>query len=228
MRPLRKTMLLATLAIAALAFAAPAASGQTLEIYDEASDEPCGDVTITVHHVEGDCGTHVVSTDDTVLRQHIFGVESTVGTCSMEFIWYVDGDGEGYFAVPQFGPPVGGGTCTRQACEEEEGVGGIKPWHAYAKEETVVFGNHFMAEHALVQMCFETEGTSHQTIVNCEMPFPLEAYGENHEYELGLPPTEEMFGSGNPGFRCEMRGHWVTEGAESGMSSGLEIEHVEP
>jgi len=235
MRIARKLALLATLALTALAFAAPTATAQTspLEITNEATGEHCPNITVSGagHTVTGGCVIHLVSENEFVLRQHIFGIESQVLICESEFTARLNEDAEGY-ATNQILPDHG--ACNREACDEETPPKEKRPWHMGGFEGATTPEPHpDFNEFIRLRFCVETPtNTSHPSgETNCEIDIPLrevESAG-SHQYELGeagVFPGAEMAGHGTAGFRCELIGHWLTE--NDGSYDQVEAAHIQP
>jgi len=213
MRFARKLTLLATMAIAALALAAPSAFGQSLEITNEATGAHCGSLTVGTHSVSGGCQVNAVSEtmsngDDVVLRQHIFGIESTVTECTNQFTANLNEDGEGYLT----NQVLGGAACSREPCNEEASGGAQDPWHGTGREDDT--GSWLRSVFCV------TQDNQHSNI-NCTVDVPFSEVGD-HNYEFGHANGTEMPGIGTAGFRCELQGHW----ANTGATSGVEVTHL--
>lgn len=194
--------LLALVAVSVLTFAAPA-SGQTLEITDEATSNHCPAVTLSVHAVSGGCLFHVTSNGTFDLRKHIFGVESSLGQCNEEFSGRINEDGSGYL----FDQLVTG--CQWEACYEGSEITNETPWSVTGSESGL--GTETMT----IMICHQEQG-------QCEVEFPFNATGD-HQYRLGQ--GTEIAGHGAAGFRCELVGTWNTETGGPGEQS-IEVTHL--
>ena len=230
MRFARKLALLAVMAMAAMAFAAPSAFGQGLEITDETQGGHCPEnVAVTGHTVTGGCLVHARSETEFVLRQHIFGIESTAFTCEEEFHARLNHLGEGYIFNQQLTQHPGD-VCDREACEEEIDPPPFerRPWHAIGRENNNTTDPHPTWENILRKFfCIEdptsTTHPSGETQCVVDVPF-REDPANSHKYEFG--ETTEMPGIGTAGFRCELIGHWLTEAVPQGGEVDVEVNHV--
>jgi hypothetical protein len=156
MRTARKLMLLATMAIAAMALAAPSAFAQNeplahdqdpdVRVFQEVAgtDPACPAVTPATPPVSGTfataggCRIHA-SGPNIVLRAHVFGIESIDSTCNVEFDLRIDAAGEGYLAHHEFTQGTQG-VCERRACDQTEAVipptgqSEGRPWRFFGNE----------------------------------------------------------------------------------------------
>jgi hypothetical protein len=197
MRNVRKLMLLAVTALAAMAFAATSASAQTLEITNEAGGAHCSAVSLSGTDVNGGCLTHATSEANIELRKHVFGIESHITSCNNEFAGRVSEDATGYI----FEQVLSGASCTRQACKP---AGEGTPWAASGSEGSFLEGEEFLT----TNFCVEPVGGG--TDETCEIDVPLDdGTAGNHVQEYGH--ASEMSSHGITGFRCELTGHWISE-----------------
>jgi hypothetical protein len=194
------------------ALAAPGVSAQTLEIRDEATANHCAAVTVSGTDVDGGCLGHAAS-ESIEIRKHVFGVESHISTCQLEFWGRLNEDGGGYGFEASF---TGGAGCIRQACgSNPEGT----PWAIQGAEVSGV-------ELITANLCIErtSDGLGDES---CEIDLPFSQNGSTHQVELG--GATEMAGHGIGGFRCEIQGHWVSEaiGTHDGQAAGdLVVTHL--
>lgn len=200
MRIGRKLMLLAVMAIAAMAAVAPNAFGQSVEVTDEAT---AGAHCPTL--AAGGCTAHGSSTGNVVLTAHIFGIESTVTTCTNEFDLVTDEDGNGRLQNQVLAGP----NCTRQPCQVS---GATQPWPGVASEPA----NGQLR--LTVNFCVEPIGGGTDT--TCELEVPFRSTGD-HDYEFGNVGGTEIPCHGTAGFRGEVTGHWISE-----IDSTLEVAHL--
>lgn len=212
----RKLLLLAMIALAAMAIGAPTTSGQvaedheTLEITNEETGLHCPAVNPD-HTVDSGCLVHASSEAGVILRKHVFGIESTITTCNVEAWGRVNEDAEGYALHIQ----LSGAGCQRQPCKP---AGGGEPneWPAHGDEAhsvdpprgetgTVPIGTK--DEIMTITFCIEPIGGG--TDETCEIDAPVAETAISHQYEFGQ--VAELPGHGVGGFRCELVGHWLTE-----------------
>jgi hypothetical protein len=208
MRLARKLMLLATMAIAAMALAAPSAFGQNdVEVTNEATGAHCGTLATTP------CSAHGVSTGSVTLTAHVFGAESVQTVCNNEFTLQTDEDGNGRLINQN----LSGASCTRQPCRDADN--NVLPWNGTGAETAVG------VLRLTVNFCVEPIGGGSDT--TCELEVPIKHSG-GHAYEFGTKDAKgnpvEIACHGTAGFRGEVTGHWVSEGT----TSGLEIKHLTP
>jgi len=206
----RKLMLLVSMAMAAMAFAVPSASGQTLEATSETTGEHCSAVTVVGHTPEGGCPIHAMSEGGVIIRMHVFGIESTVTTCDEEIHGVSDGDTNGY----GFSQVISGNGCGREPCEEPDGSQEV--WPAQGNEGSTHAG--FDAS-ARVSICVATTPDMNETRCSADIPW-RETGEESHQFEGG--ESSEMPGIGTAGNRCEVIGHWLTESPDT----DLELSHL--
>jgi len=222
MRVARKSILLAIMALALSASAAASAFGQTLEVEDELNGGHCPPVSLVGHTVTGGCEVHGASEGEVTMRQHVFGIESTVTTCETEGTGRVNEDGEGYATQAII---TSHGACNRQPCDEETGTKEVRPAHGVGREDSSHPG---YSEIGRATFCSESpSNTSHPSgEVSCLIDVPGRESEINHQGESGEPPPGEIPGIGTAGFRCELIGHWMTEAANSGEETNTEVIHL--
>jgi len=83
---MRKLIMLAVAAVAALAFAAPASANTAVSVETEATSQPCTLAT---------CTAHVVNSGDIELEAHVFGFHTHHLDCTNEYTLAVNAAGEG-------------------------------------------------------------------------------------------------------------------------------------
>lgn len=206
-----KLPVIAAVVTAMMAVAASSASAQTLEITNEDTGLHCPAVSVTGTDVNGGCLGHAAS-ESVEIRKHVFGIESHITTCNLEFHGRVNEDGGGQATEQAFS----GASCQRQACK----VGAeAQPWPVQGVE---VLGT---GEILTATFCIEPlGGGSDET---CEIDLPLSQAPPDHTVELGA--ATELSAHGVSGFRCELVGHWVSEtgGTHDGDPEGdLVLAHL--
>ena len=192
-----------------LATMTPSALAQTLQPKAESSGAPCPAVSLSGTDVNGGCVIHATSESAVTLKKHVFGIESTITTCDIEFHARLDDDASGYMFEQQ----ITGAGCTREACAESAGES--TPWAFTGAEGSALEGDKFLA----TSLCVETLGGGADE--TCEIDLPLDSPA--HFIELGH--VTEMSAHGLSGFRCELVGHWTTE--TGGTHDGANEEAVE-
>jgi hypothetical protein len=221
MRDIRKLVLLAVMALAATAIAAPAALAQsnpenheTLELRNKATGAHCPAVTKpTAHTVAGGCFTHTKSQGEWEFRKHVFGIESHFTSCEVEFYERLNEDGEGYMLHQSFSHP----SCVRRPCQEPSPETEPTPWPAHLDELhkpgvngetglTSPIGGH--TEILTFNFCVEPIGGG--TDETCEIDVAFNQTATPSQYEGGGAGSE-MASHGISGFRCEIVGHYITE-----------------
>jgi hypothetical protein len=151
MRFARKLFLLAAMAVAAMALAAPSASAQ-VEVTNELGQH-CSAVTKVGHHVEGGCELHIVNEGQHVeLIQHPVsgGPDVIVADCDNEFRAHIGEDGEGWIDEIEIslGETPSCNTAIRECRSGDPEAGGEdEPWHIQIEE------NGPGTEHANVEIC---------------------------------------------------------------------------
>jgi hypothetical protein len=243
MRNARKLTLLATLALAATALAAPSALAQVEpELHNQApriaasqeihgaADAVCPPVTpnppvaVSPTSTSGGCRQHM-SGPNVVLTAHLTagGTEVSVTTCNFEFDRRIDPDGEGWISHQEFTPGTVG-TCTRRACGQvtpptSEGRG----WTFYV-QETEVAGQG-PRESMIVLLCTESidgSGTAH-----CEITIPISQLSL-HRYRF---TAADVSGHGTVFPHCEWTGTFDEEAVlgttgEAQAEQRVEIRHI--
>jgi hypothetical protein len=243
MRIARKWMLLAVLAIAATALAAPSAFAQTEpELHNQgariaasqeihgAADAACPAVTpnppvaVSPTSTAGGCRIHA-SGPNVALVAHLTagGTEVTVGSCNVEFNLRVDPDGEGWISHQEFTPGTVG-TCSRRSCGQltpptSEG----RAYTAYMQEREIA--GQGPREEAVVLFCTENlDGTSPG---HCEITVPMSSPAL-HRYRF---TAQDVSGHGTLFPHCELTGVFDQEAVlgttgESQAEQNVEIRHV--
>jgi hypothetical protein len=197
MHHVRRSMLLAGLVIAVAGVIAGPASALT--ITNEATGLACGTATASGTGATGGCLGHMTSeSGGVVLKKHVFGVESTISTCSMEFHTRTSTNGTG-FAIEQV---LSGAGCTRQSCKSAGGE--AQAWAASGTESaSAQEGGEFIT----TNFCVEPVGGG--TDETCEIDLAFNETATLHRYEAGH--AAEMPGHGISGFKCELGAHWNGE-----------------
>lgn len=115
MRTARKLVLLLVVAVGSMAFMASTAAAQ-IEVNDEATGNPCPEVTQDDDHlVDGGCETHVSTEDPMVFRNHVAGLGEVIfATCTVEFTLRIQASGHGL----AHDITLGGGACGLEPCDE--------------------------------------------------------------------------------------------------------------
>ena len=240
MRLARKLTLLAVMAIAAMAVAAPSAFAQTEPLaHDQdtggviVNQEPAGTAcpavtpvappaTPEVFAAAGGCRVHISGTA-IVLTAHVFGIESTDSTCNVEMDMRVDSGGEGWLSHLEFTQGATG-TCTRRACHQTEagtppptGQSEGRPWGFYGDET----GPGTEVIRAL--FCVEPRGNPNGALTHCDITLPLTQTAV-HRYRVIGTDTPC---SGTAGFRGEITGTLAVEAALGTTGEGQAEQNVE-
>jgi hypothetical protein len=236
MRIARKLMLLAMLALAATALAAPAAFAQDVEpelhnqtprliVQQEihaANDVNCPAVvpspppnpapTVT----SGGCRLHVASVGTVPLTQHdAAGNEVVVTACTVEFDVRIDSAGEGYMAHQEFTGPLG--TCNVKPCGQvtpptSEG----RAWSFHARETEPA-----PREVATVLFCIEALPSGPPAHCEITVPFSQTA---THRYSF-VANDAASHSAATP--RCELSGTFNTEAGGPLSGEGQARQNVE-
>jgi hypothetical protein len=243
MRLARKLTLLAMLAIAATALAAPTAFAQTepeghnqtprLIVQQEvhaANDVNCPNVTpsppplVSPTVTAGGCRQHYTA-PNVPLTQHVAaGTEVLVSTCDVEFEIRLDLAGEGWIVHQEFTQGTVG-TCTRRACGQLQPPTSEGRAYTVYLQETEVAGQG-PRESAVVLFCTEfMDGTSPG---HCEITVPL-SQTATHRYQFTAVDL-----AGHPGNvfpRCELSGTFTQEATlgttgEGQLEQNVEIRHT--
>jgi hypothetical protein len=242
MRIARKLMLLALTALAAMALAAPSAFAQgpeteplavpastDLSVTAEPAGTACSAVTPATPPVSGvfttagGCVVHGGG-NNIVLSGHLFGIESTDSTCTVEFDLRTDGSGRGYLAHQEFTTGTTG-TCTRKPCDQatftspqSEG----RPWRGYASESQTGAPE----ETIRVLFCVEDRDADGGNRRHCNVVVPFTETA-NHRYPF---TANDVNASGTP--RCEINGTFTTEATQVSPSgegqnrTQVEVNHL--
>jgi hypothetical protein len=191
MRLARKLFLLATMAIAALALSAGAASAEVpVEVSDEITGEHCPAVSPTSgpppgHVVTGGCVVEFQSTEHIPLVVYTPS-PIVLFACNWHFTARVGETGEGFVTamtftdeVPPTNPP-----CTRRPCDEANGT--QLPWPLHIIEHAP--GD----EEAETELCFRTLSSGPGGPQSrCELHFEFNEIAD-HQHEIGHDPSEEF------------------------------------
>jgi len=208
-------------ALAATALTAPSAVGSPIEVTNEGAGIHCPAVNLQAHSVGVGCLIHVNSEGSVILRQHIFGIESTADACNMEFLARINESGVAYVYSQQ----LTGKICINEPCNEELVEEKKDPWPLTGREDlyfNAATGSLIAREVMRLTYCINDIGTHDE--VTCTVDIPV-VPTPNHQLEFGITGTtgqSEMPGIGTAGFRCEVIGHWTTE---TGFDD-LEITHL--
>jgi len=252
MRLARKLMLLAVMAIAAMALAAPSAFAQhgpeteplalpantDLSVAAEPAGTVCSNVlpatppATGLFTTSGGCLVHGGG-NNVVFCGHLFGIELVDSTCNVEFDLRVSGTGTGYLTHQELTQGTAG-TCSRRPCNfpltapNEEPVapqGESRPWRGYARELNVAPGN----EAINVLFCVENRHTltPRTNVRHCNIVVPF-VETTNHRYTFTANDREGSTASN--GTRCELTGTFTTEatqlaGGESPRTQ-VEVNHL--
>jgi hypothetical protein len=241
----RKLTLLAMLAIAATALAAPSAFAQTStepelhnqtprlivqqEVHAGGADVNCPLVTpsppvsppaLPPVTAGGGCRAHVTSGAQTLPFSHhdAAGAEAIVSVCSMEFDIRVDIAGEGYITHQEFTGAVG--TCNIKPCGQTAPGGEGRIWSFWMQENEIA-GNP-VRERLTFLFCLEPilgGAASH-----CEVALPL-SQPTTHRYRL----TAVNVGGHSPAgtTRCEWDGVFDVEATPGSSGEALNEQNIE-
>jgi hypothetical protein len=200
MRHLSKLFLLAIAALAAMAFAAPLANAQSVEIIEEDSTNHCGAVTNVNHVVGGGCALTAASAGLVTLYNHgnHTGNEAIQSVCTNSFSAAIDEDGHGYIYNQVFGNPVG--ACFVEPCTESGGA--KKPWEFEVGEDPTTH-----AEGMEVEFCVSPNGA--MGLENyCVIHLAIADTGD-HQYQVsGTEAGGEDDDPVHPPSECEVTGTW--------------------
>jgi hypothetical protein len=190
MRIARKLTLLAMLALAAAALAAPSAFAQTEPLVHNqnpqiivqaevhgTTDTNCSEVAPSPAPVPsplisaGGCITHASATS-VQLWAHLSagGTEVLVSNCDFEFDMRIDSAGEGYLTHQEFTAPTsgGGGSCTRRAC------GQVTPPTSEGRAWSFFMRESEPAPTERLTFLFCTEPIAGGAASHCEVTIPIE------------------------------------------------------
>jgi hypothetical protein len=242
MRVARKLTLLAALAIAAMALAAPPALAQTepevhasvprlvaVQEVHAATDTACPAVTpspppvLSPMMTGGGCRQHYTA-PDVVLVSHLSagGAEVTLSVCSIEFDMRLDSGAEGWISHQELtGPP---NACTRKACGQvTPPISEGRAWTVYLQEGEVA--GQGPVEQMVLLLCTEdlaTPGPSH-----CEVTIPM-SQAAPHRYRF---TAGDVIGHAAAFPRCELTGTFDREAVlqntgEAQAEQSVEIRHT--
>jgi hypothetical protein len=238
MRFTRRRTLLAMLAIAVPALAAPSALAQTEpELHNQsprlivaqevhgAADLACPAVVptppaaVSPNVTSGGCRVHVASVGNVPLVGHVSagGSEVVVVVCQWEFDIRIDAAGEGWVTHQEFSGPLE--FCTRQPC----GVTAAQENRAYSFHMSEV-EPPARTENAQLLFCTEPIGVTQPA--HCEVTFPL-SQTSTHRYSF---VGNDVSGHGTTFPRCELSGTFNVEAAlgtsgEGNVEQQIEIRH---
>ncbi|HYI99553.1 MAG TPA: hypothetical protein VEX36_07760 [Thermoleophilaceae bacterium] len=241
MRIARKLTLLAMLAIAATALAAPSAFAQTEpELHNQTprllaaqevhagADIACPAVTPTPPPnpgplvTAGGCRQHY-SALNVVLSAHLSagGTEVVVSTCNVEFDIRIDAAAEGYIAHQEFTQGTEG-TCTRRACGQVTPPTSEGRAYTIYGQETEVAGQG--PREAMVAL-FCTEDLVNPVASHCEVTVPF-TQTATHRYQF---LANDVSGHGTAFPHCELTGTFSQETlgttGEGQTEQNVEIRH---
>ncbi|NLT07385.1 MAG: hypothetical protein GXY03_13900 [Solirubrobacterales bacterium] len=210
-----------------LAFGAPAASAQAVEMSNETTGEHCSDVTMVGHEPAGaSCTVRIVSERPYTLWLHNGMAEVAFSGCSTEFEAAFNEDGDGYIYNQVLTPE--GGACGREPCDE--GEAGSTPhkslaWPVSLSESgggLVLAWTFCLYAHSSDPATEGTAGTP------CQVNVLVTDEG-NHDWEVGTPAMDQNGNGGAPctnlGGAVEWDGHWLVERNENHPDS-FEVEHL--
>ncbi|HYI99602.1 MAG TPA: hypothetical protein VEX36_08010 [Thermoleophilaceae bacterium] len=243
MRTARRLTLLAMLAVAATALAAPSAFAQTEpELHNQTprliaaqevhagADVACPAVTPSPPPnpgplvTAGGCRGHYTASN-VVLTAHLSagGTEVVVSSCNVEVDVRGDSAGEGYVAHQEMTQGTAG-SCTRRACGQvtppsSEG----RAWTTYG-QETEVAGQG-PREAAVVLFC--TEDLANPISSHCEVTVPF-FQGATHRYTF---TAADVSGHGTAFPHCELTGTFNQEttlgtSGEGQLEQNVELRHT--
>ncbi|HEX2291171.1 MAG TPA: hypothetical protein VHH53_13470 [Pseudonocardiaceae bacterium] len=210
MRNLRKLVLLATTAIAALALPTTTATAQhpgyehpegTVELTNEPTGEHCTDFTVEGHQPVGaNCTLHATGSFSFFIHTGLSEAQFTA--CQNEFEAAFNENGEGVIYDQILAPEAG--TCGREVCDEA-GAGGENhpniPWGAELFEAPDDGGLKLGYRFCLYA---HSDGDEGQVGTVCHII--LDVAHVEHAYELSTPPTGALCEE----LPIEIVGHWVT------------------
>jgi hypothetical protein len=219
MRLARNLLLAATAAIAAMAFMATTAFGQSIEVESEPTALHCGDVTESAGHVVGGgCEVHANSEDNAQTFQHTGTSEVQTSSCQNEFTAHISEDATGYIAVTDTSISGPVPPCVITACDEP-------PPAPHAELEWPISGMFEYGagrEAMVVTFCIrainqpEGQGNSPCTVI-------VDATQNLDTHQIEFTAAEE------PCFEDptrELSGHWLTEALPTGNEVNVELHHI--
>ena len=195
MRFVRKLLLLAAVAIAAMALSASTAAAiNPVEVVDNGVH--CEPIDASGHEATGGCHLQALSLGPIHLEVHSAGIETTGPACENDFEVLLDEYGEGYvqhFVIFPGDPECGTGV---RACREVEAHGTSNgPWRVHIEEAGPGL------ENAIVTVCVVLPGG-----LRCEGPVNVAVSHDAEQYfaevtDQGIPCA--------PGVRAEFTGHYI-------------------
>jgi hypothetical protein len=228
MRHVRKLFLLVAAAIAAMAFAASAASAQTVEVNQEDGGH-CGPVTVSEHIPTGGCSVRAVSTQPSVLVRHISGVgEVEFSLCDNVFEARVNENGHGYIYNQVLSPE--GAPCGREPCDEAE-TGNHPhrnlPWEVQLREP-VGGVNEEILRVTFCLAALDTGPVEGQAGTPCTVDITVTHV--EHAMEFSTPHFTPTHDGGAPcinlGGIVELEGHWISQPNENHPNL-IEVHHLD-
>ena len=228
MRNIRKLLLLAFAAIAAMAFVPSVASAQTVELEREQGGH-CPAVVTLVNHLPSDegCSIHAITEPGTTadLFQHTGVAEAPFSTCENEFEAAFDENGHGYI-YDQVLSEVG--ACGREPCDEAET--GATPHRNHAWEAQINEAGPPDAGEETIRVTFclyphNPTGGEGTTGTPCTVDLHVNQIEHDYEVESGDVDNHES-PCINLGGIIELEGHWVTTPATP-SHRGFEVHHLD-
>ncbi len=208
MRYVRRASLLIAAIAAAMGLIASVAMATPISVVNEATGQPCGNVSLNDHTVVGGCTTHITGAD-IELEAEIFGFHVHEDTCNTEFHFTLNSTGGGFLhGFNISGCEAGIVPCDAEAGETHAGRPS-NPWPVSATETAVETTT------LSVSMCILTG------IGECEGNLPMTMYesgGDGAETYVANV-SETRLGSS----ACEFDGTWTMEGTER-----IHINHIHP
>ena len=202
---MRKLLLLAGMAIAAMALSAPTAAANPVEVVDNGVH--CGLVDASGHEATGGCHLQALSLGPIHLEVHSGGMETEGPACEYDFEVRLDENGEGYVQhVVIFPGDPECGTFTRVCNEAEAHAGGNGPWETHIEETGAG------QETATVEFCMVLPGG-----LRCEGPVSIAV---TQIKELYLAEFTDQGIPCGPSVRAEFSGHHVL------VSEPEEVVHI--
>ena len=240
MRIARKLTLLAMLALAAIALAAPSAFAQVEpELHNQAprliaaqevhaaadvacpAVSPTPPVAVSPLVTSGGCRVHYASVGTVPLTAHLSagGTEVQLSNCNVEFDIRIDAAAEGWVTHQEF---TGGADCTRQACGQPTPPTGEGRAYSFHMEEVEP-----PARTEQVQVLFCVEPIGQTAPSHCEVTLPM-AQPTTHRYRFTAADTS---GHGAAFPHCELTGVFEPEAAlgttgEAQAEQNIEIRHT--
>lgn len=228
MRNLRKLLLLAVMACAAMAFAAPSAFATFPVEVTDADGIHCGPVSVVDHSVSGGCEVHVVSDGNISLISHRAGMgEVIVNDCLNEYTLNIDENGEGWIHAISLTGGVGCGTNV-QPCVEDDGH--QEPWHIDVEHDGLG-GEEGIAEFCVNELIApgvrcEWEGDLEVDLTNDGGAYSAESENANEGKQFVVETTVAHPAAAQANCvalapTLEVEGHWDFENPQ-----GIAINHL--